>query len=102
MAVKQQDGTSRPDGHPLPAATPGELKFGASDGFQSALRLRVAQYFRGTGRRPRDCPQMYLKTVIVFAWLVGSYALLVFVAGTWWLALPLMISLGLSMAAVGF
>ena len=102
MAVKQQDATSRPDGHPLPATTPGELKFGASDGFQSALRRRVAQYFQGTGRRPRDCPQMYLKTVIVFAWLVGSYALLVFVAGTWWLALPLMISLGLSMAAVGF
>jgi linoleoyl-CoA desaturase len=102
MAVKRQDGTSRPDGQPLPAATPGELKFGASDGFHSALRRRVAQYFRGTGRRPRDCPQMYLKTVIVFAWLLGSYALLVFVAGTWWLALPLMISLGLSMAAVGF
>jgi linoleoyl-CoA desaturase len=33
---------------------------------------------------------------------VASYALLVFLVGTWWLALPLANSLGLSMAAVGF
>jgi linoleoyl-CoA desaturase len=45
---------------------------------------------------------MYLKTAIVFAWFVTSYVLLVFFVGTWWLALPLVISLGLSMAAVGF
>jgi linoleoyl-CoA desaturase len=45
---------------------------------------------------------MYVKTVVVFAWLVVSYAVLVFLAGMWWLALPLTISLGLALAAVGF
>jgi linoleoyl-CoA desaturase len=45
---------------------------------------------------------MYVKTVVVLSWLAASYALLVFFATTWWLALPLAISLGLSMAAVGF
>ena len=45
---------------------------------------------------------MYLKTAIIVGWLLASYALLVFVVGTWWLALPLAISLGLSMAALGF
>jgi linoleoyl-CoA desaturase len=102
MAVKQQDKTNKPDGQMLPTASPGELKFGASDGFQSVIRRRVAQYFHSTGRRPRDCPQMYLKTVIVVAWVVASYTLLLFLAGTWWLALPLAILLGLSLAAVGF
>ena len=45
---------------------------------------------------------MYLKTAIVLGWFAASYGLLVFFAGSWWLALPLTISLGLSMAAVGF
>jgi linoleoyl-CoA desaturase len=81
---------------------PGELKFGASDGFQRELQRRVDRYFQSTGRRRRDCPRMYLKTAIVLGWLLASYVLLVFVVGTWWLALPLAISLGLSMAALGF
>jgi linoleoyl-CoA desaturase len=94
--------TSRPDGQMLPAAAPGGLKFGASDGFQSELRRRVDRYFRSTGRGQRDCPQMYLKTAIVAGWFVASYVLLVFLVGTWWLALPLALSLGLSMAAMAF
>jgi linoleoyl-CoA desaturase len=102
MVAKHQNGTSGPYANPRPPAVPGELKFGAGDGFQSVLRRRVDQFFRSTGRRPRDCPGMYLKTAVVFTWLVASYALLVFLPGAWWLALPLVISLGLSMAAVGF
>src|SRR5579884_3366967 len=98
MAVRQPD---RAEPAPPTAAT-GDLKFGTSDGFQGALRRRVAEYFRSTGRRPRDCPHMYLKTAIIFAWFAASYGLLVFLAGTWWLAVPLVISLGLAMAAVGF
>ncbi|HJT76709.1 MAG TPA: acyl-CoA desaturase [Gemmataceae bacterium] len=99
MTAKRRDGVGEPT---ATAAATGELKFAASDGFQGALRRRVAQYFRRTGRRPRDCPRMYLKTAIIFAWFAASYGLLVFLAGTWWLAVPLVISLGLAMAAVGF
>ncbi len=99
MTAKRRDGVGEPT---ATAAATGELKFAASDGFQGALRRRVAQYFRSTGRRPRDCPRMYLKTAVIFAWFAASYALLVCLAGTWWLAVPLVISLGLSMAAVGF
>jgi len=79
-----------------------DLKFRASEGFQQELRRRVDHYFNSTGRRERDCPQMYLKTVIVVGWLVVSYALLVTFVQSWWLAVPLVLSLGLSMAAVGF
>jgi linoleoyl-CoA desaturase len=55
-----------------------------------------------TGRSPRDCPQMYIKAGILFAWLAASYTLLVFFADSWWQAVPLAMSLGLSMAAIGF
>jgi linoleoyl-CoA desaturase len=45
---------------------------------------------------------MYAKTALVLGWLAVSYAGLLFLAGAWWLALPLAVSLGLAMAAVGF
>ena len=45
---------------------------------------------------------MYLKTATVLGGLAASYTLLVFAPITWWLALPLTIVLGLSLAAVGF
>ena len=79
-----------------------ELKFAASDGFQQELRRRVDSYFEATGKAPRDCPQLYLKTALVFSWTATSYVALVFFSQTWWQAIPLAISLGLAMAAVGF
>jgi linoleoyl-CoA desaturase len=84
------------------AQPPGSLKFAEGDAFQSEVRRRVDQFLRDGGRRPRDCPQMYMKTAIVFAWLWASYALLVFAAVAWWQALALAIMLGLAMAALGF
>jgi len=83
-------------------AAPGELKFGPSNGFHRELRQRVGQHFKDSRRRPRDCPQMYVKTALIRAWRAASYALLLISAQTWWLALPLVISLGLAMAACGF
>ena len=78
------------------------LTFARDNRFQSELRRRVDEYFRRTGRRQRDCPQMYLKTGIILASFAGLYFMLVFVAATWWQALPLAIMLGLSMAGIGF
>lgn len=70
-------------------------------GFHGELKRRVAAYF-ATGRHERDCWQMYLKTAIIFAWLATSYALLVFVADSWWQALPLAFAMVLGVAGVGF
>ncbi len=78
------------------------LIFGRDNSFQTELRRRVDEYFRRTGRRRRDCPQMYLKTAIILAAFAGLYLLLVFVAATWWQALPLAVLMGLSMATIGF
>jgi len=85
-----------------PAAGKAKIKFGGTDDFHKALKARVDRYFRLTGRKPRDCWQMYLKSVILFAWLIASYALLVFVATEWWQYVPLTASLGLALASIGF
>jgi linoleoyl-CoA desaturase len=77
-------------------------KFRNDHAFQRELRRRVEEYFRTTGRRQRDCWQMYVKTVILVATFGVLYVLLVFVAHTWWQALPLAVALGLAAAAVGF
>jgi len=87
-------------GHPVDSGK--TLKFGAHSDFLRVLRPRVDDYFSRTGRPQRDCPQMYVKTAIILSWFVASYIMLVFFASTWWQALPLAISLGLAMAAVGF
>jgi linoleoyl-CoA desaturase len=102
MTVSQPAPTTRSDGRSFPRTTSGGLKFAPNDGFHDALRHRVDRYFESTGRRPRDCPRMYLKTAIILGWLAASYTLLLLAAGTWWLALPLTMSLGLAMAACGF
>lgn len=81
---------------------PTGLKFGATDRFYAELRRRVDQYFSVAGKQRRDCPQMYGKTAVVLAWFVVSYVLLVFIVGTWWLAVPVVVLLGISTAAIGF
>ena len=78
------------------------MKFAGSSEFLIELRRRVDEFFRSTGRRQRDCPQMYIKTGILLVFFAASYALLVFVAEFWWQALPLAVVLGLVTAAIGF
>src|SRR3989475_9819429 len=79
-----------------------QLKFADGNAFQLELRRRVEEYFRTTGRRPRDCWQMYLKTAILLAGFAVSYTLLVFADQTWWQGLLLAVLLGLLAAGIGF
>ena len=58
-------------------------------GASAARKLR-------SGRRQRDCPQLYFKAAILIATFGATYAMLVFVAHTWWLGVPLAILLGLA------
>jgi len=82
--------------------TESRLIFGRDNAFHREAKRRVDEYFRTSGRRQRDCPAMYLKTVMILTIFTALYALLVFVVDTWWQALPLAILLGLSVAAIGF
>jgi linoleoyl-CoA desaturase len=78
------------------------VKFASDDLFLKVLRQRVDQMFETTGRRRRDCLQMYLKTAVIFGWFAVSYGFLVFWAANWWQATLLAISLGGSLACIGF
>ena len=70
--------------------------------FARQLHARVDEYFRTSGKSRRDAPAMYVKTVLVMGWLVGSYLALLFLVSTTWQAALSAVSLGLAMAAVGF
>ncbi len=85
-----------------PSASPAHLKYHTPDTFQRALRQRVEEYFKTSGRKPRDCPEMYAKSAIVLSGCVAVYVVLVILAGVWWLAIPLAILLGLALAAAAF
>lgn len=100
MLSQRSAGPGRSQGGALPHAT-ALPKFDRADAFQGELRKRVEHYFRSTGKRPRDCPRMYVKTAALFVWLIGSYVVLL-CGPVWWLAVPLALSLGLAVAAVGF
>jgi linoleoyl-CoA desaturase len=78
------------------------VKFAPSEGFYSEMKARVEAYFASTGKMRRDNPTLYLKIGLLLAWFVGTYILLVFVASTWWQAVPLAVSLGFAMAGIGF
>src|SRR5881397_3258877 len=84
------------------AATCSKLKFSASDRFIHELRRRVDAYFEKTGRRRRDCAQMYFKTASILAWFIGAYVLLLFAVHSWWMIVPLAVILGVAIAAIGF
>lgn len=78
------------------------LKFDKNNDFQQELKRRVDEYFESSGRHPRDNWQMYLKSAILLSSYAGLYVLLVFMATTWWQAVPLALALGTVMALIGF
>lgn len=59
-------------------------------------------YFETSGLDPKGGARMALKSAVILSWVVASWALLLLWAASWWTALPLSVSLGLGLAAVGF
>jgi linoleoyl-CoA desaturase len=78
------------------------LQFSGDNAFQRELRRRVDEFFKRTGRQPRDCPQMYLKIAIILGSFFVAYALLVFAASTWWQGVLFATVLGFTMSQIGF
>jgi linoleoyl-CoA desaturase len=66
------------------------------------LRKRVDGYFKDTGLDRRDQFSMYLKTVVIYAWLAGSYALMVFAPVPIWARVLAAVSIGFAAAGIGF
>ena len=78
------------------------LAYSEDKTFQLELRSRVDAYFRETGVCRRDIAAWYGKAAVILTAFASSYALLVFVASVWWLAVPLTIGLALSVVGIGF
>lgn len=76
-------------------------KFAGNNAFQMELRRRIDTFFEQPGKRQRDCPQLYVKTIVLLAAFIALYVLLVFFAETWWQALPRAIALGFVTAFIG-
>ena len=85
-----------------PVTADNKLRFTGSNDFHRELRRRVDAFFADSGKSPRDCWQMYLKTAVIGLWFAGAYGLLVFWASTWWQALPLTLLLAGAVGAIGF
>lgn len=98
--------TASGEGFPLTRKTaprsPQKPRFPADVGFHRELKRRVDQYFEDAGVPRRGGWQMYAKSAVLLLWFGGSYALLLFVARTWWQAVPLAASLALAIAGIGF
>ncbi|MBN1129802.1 MAG: acyl-CoA desaturase [Chitinispirillaceae bacterium] len=78
------------------------LKFNENRDFQKTLRQRIDAFFQETGRRKRDCWQMYLKTAVVLTLSTTVYVALVFFTHDLWQGLALAIAVGLTTALIGF
>lgn len=78
------------------------LEFAKDITFQTALRQRVEEWFESSGRRKRDCWQMYFKSALILGLFGVSWWLLVFVAQTLVEGLLLSVVLAMSTALIGF
>jgi linoleoyl-CoA desaturase len=82
-------------------AEPAPIRFGQGGAFLTDLRQRADAYFEATRKPRRDLALMYLKSLVILTWFFGSWALLTFWAKSPFQAVPLAMSVGLSIAAIG-
>jgi linoleoyl-CoA desaturase len=83
---------------PSPRTLP---RFPREGAFRQELDRRVDAYFTQTGLSKRDVPAMYRKTATILATVCGLWALLVFWAPAWYLAIPLAVLTGCAAATIG-
>ena len=84
------------------AETPPRVRFPAHSPMRAELNRRVDEYFEQGGLDRKGGATQLRKTTLMVLWLVASWTLLVFWAGSWSTAIPLAISLGLAQAGIGF
>lgn len=87
---------------PAGTGTAPRLRFAPESAFHQAVKEAVAAYFRGQGLWRSGNVALRLKTGVLVAWFAVSYVPLVFLARTWWQALPLALSVGFAVTGLGF
>jgi len=77
-------------------------RFAPERTFQHEVQSRVEQRLAALGRPRYGGLRIYVKTALLLLWSGASYGALMAWASHWWQVVPLCISLGLSLAAIGF
>jgi linoleoyl-CoA desaturase len=102
MAEKREE-TEKTERDPERRAPSGPgLKFNDNLKFHIALRQKVDDYFRSTGRPRRGNWQVYLKAAILLSCFFFSYLVLVFFAENLWQGVTLAVLLALAVTGIGF
>ncbi|MGQ4647363.1 fatty acid desaturase [Lyngbya aestuarii] len=78
------------------------VTFGKSVGFRKELNRRVEAYFISEDLAQRDHPALYLKTGIIFAWIISAWTFTIFYPAPVGWKLIGCVFLGLGLAALGF
>ena len=78
------------------------VRFRPIGAFHVDLKQRVARHFGSAPGATHANWAMRFKTVVLLAWLVLSYSILMFTPVAWWQAVLLTISIGLAQAGIGF
>ncbi len=84
------------------APTSARATFPTATSLADELRLRVAAYFRSEGSSMTGGARIATKSVVILAWFVTSYVLLVGWATEVWQVLALSVSLAAAIAGIGF
>lgn len=79
-----------------------KLRFQPKDTFERELKKRIDRYFEETGKPKRDCPEIYLKTSILYIWTVAAYLLILFGNLPTPGIIICLISLAISVDGIGF
>ena len=95
-----QNALSREDYKKL--ETPDKIRFAPKHAFTKELQKRVSAYFKENKLPKTGGFKMFFKTLIVLSWFVASYGLMVFTTRSITELILLSISLGLSIASLGF
>jgi linoleoyl-CoA desaturase len=85
----------------VPATTP-TVRFAPRGAFHAELNRCVDAHFAARSRSPRGGRALAVKSLVLAAWLLGSWALLLFAHPGPAAAVLLAVSAGLAMAGVGF
>lgn len=77
------------------------IRFDTRTPFSLALKRRVDDYFRDTGRSRGGGARMMFKSAVIFAWLFAGYAGLLALGGSWVAVVVFGLSCGLANAGLG-
>src|ERR687896_1472895 len=79
-----------------------QIRFPVRSGFHETVKQRVTQYFADGRQVTTGDWRLFMKTGVILAWLVGSYAFLVFGSTSLLVTMLLVVALAQGYALVGF